>query len=92
MPRGKQAGTNRYRLNGHSAGSQVSSWEIDPELMLDAVRAVLANGDAVLFGVTSDGGAVRVQVFSGGDKDSAYCSSVADLTDTLSALRDNALA
>jgi hypothetical protein len=71
----------------------VRGWEPDTELLWGAIRAVLENGDAILFGATSDGGAVRVAVYSGdGLPEKGYAANVSDLTSLLEALRDNPLA
>jgi len=41
--------------------------ECDPKVLLDAVYAVTNFGDAITFGLTSDGGALYVGVLSGGE-------------------------
>jgi hypothetical protein len=51
----------------------------DSELMGDLVKAVLHEGDAVLFGVTRDGGSIRVILMSGDDKSSKYFTSAEEL-------------
>lgn len=94
-PRGRRNSNSggRYRLGGSGSSSPFREWEVDPELLHDAIKAVLENGDAVLFGATSDGGAVRVAVYSGdGDPEKGYAANLADFTSLLTALRDNALA
>lgn len=50
-----------------------------PELLGELVQSVLRVGDAVLFGVTKDGGSVRVILMSGDEKTSEYLSSADDL-------------
>jgi hypothetical protein len=46
--------------------------DANPELIGELVQAVLSVGDAVLFGVTRDGGAVRTILMSGDEKTSVY--------------------
>lgn len=53
--------------------------DITPELLGELVVAVLNVGDAVLFGVTRNGGAVRVILMSGDEKSSTYLNSATDV-------------
>lgn len=96
MPRGRNSRLShgsRYNLGGSNGGSPVRDWAPDPELVWDAISGVLGNGDAVLFGATSDGGAVRVAVYCGdGEPEKGYAANLSDFTSLLTALRDNALA
>lgn len=46
--------------------------DIDPDQLGEMIVNVLRAGDAVLFGVTRDGTAIRVMLMSGGDKSSEY--------------------
>jgi hypothetical protein len=52
-----------------------------PELIGELVTSVLGVGDAVLFGVTRDGGSVRVILMSGDEKSSQYFSDPGELDD-----------
>lgn len=95
MPRGSgsrsNTGVSRYNLSPAGHTNSLDAWTFDAEQLSDAIRAVLANGDAVLFSLTSDGGALGVQLYAGGEKQSVYVKSGEEL-DTLSAtLRDSRL-
>lgn len=51
-----------------------------------AIDRVIANGDAVLFAVTSDGGAVSIQILSEAGRRKIYAAHQAELDQTLTAL------
>jgi len=93
MPRGRSndsgAGFGRYNLGASRSVGSWDDWTVQPELLYDAIASVLANGDAVLFGLTSDGGAIRVQLFSGSAKHSVYAADDAELDVILKAIRDS---
>ncbi len=83
------AKASRYG-SGHAGGrGRPEDWDWDCALLCRAVRAVLVNGDAVLFGLTSDGGAVRVQTFEGSAKHSRYATNVDELNTILDSLRES---
>lgn len=74
----------------HSAvnGGPVSYSGIDGDLLRDTIQAVTNDGDALLFGRTSDGGALSVQVLSGGTATRFYPSDVSELYEVLEGLRN----
>jgi len=53
-------------------GGAVSWGAVDGDAIAEAVEAVTARGDAILFSSTSDGGALVVQAFSGNAKPKWY--------------------
>jgi hypothetical protein len=77
MPSRTQSRYGAYGESGKKA--QNPATEANPELIGELVQAVLAVGDAVLFGITRDGGAVRTILMSGDDKTSVYHASGAEL-------------
>lgn len=87
MP-GKRSG--RYSGIGKSNDSESRVLdECTPELLGDLAVAVLRAGDAILFGVTRDGGSVRVILMSGDEKTSEYLSSGAELDAFARNVRDH---
>ncbi len=65
---------------------------MDFELLWDAAKAVLRNGDAFLLGAVSTGNAVRVAVYHGKDEpEKDYAKNAEELNAILSHLRDNPL-
>lgn len=82
---------SRYGLGNGSSKGRIAEWELDAEDVWSAVKAVLVNGDAILFGATSDGGAVRVAVYCGDDPpEKGYAADVTEFTTLLTTLSHNA--
>jgi hypothetical protein len=86
MARGKNGGNDEASMAGSrwsimgSEYQDATPWEgVESEIIGDAVRAVMAAGDAVMFSVTSDGGSARVTIFEGDAKRHQYCPSSATL-------------
>lgn len=84
------------RRNGRYAhlGTDTTSAEAvtegaDPEAIGDLVRAVLAAGDAVLFGITRDGGSARIILMSGDERTSVYLKSPAEIDTYCRTVRDH---
>lgn len=72
--------TGRYAGIGKSNdGENRILDECTPELLGDLVVAMLRAGDAILFGITRDGGSVRVILMSGDEKTSEYLSTGTEL-------------
>ncbi len=70
----------RYSSIGDSNGSgKLAIDAIGSENIGDMVKAVLQVGDAVLFGITRDGGSVRVILMSGDEKQSEYLASSVEM-------------
>ena len=77
----------RWAAVGHDLKSRGATYaECDPKVLLDAVYAVTNFGDAITFGLTSDGGAFYVGVLSGGEVTRFYLDSLERLEDTLQGL------
>ena len=77
MPRPRNG---RYaHLDDATAPTGSAVVDSNPELIGELVQAVLGIGDAVLFGVTRDGGSVRVILMSGDEKVSKYLQTGPDL-------------
>lgn len=61
-------------------GSKPASWDgVSPEIVGEAVLAVLDAGDAMMVSTTSDGGAVRITLFEGDSKHSTYVHTPTEL-------------
>jgi hypothetical protein len=65
-------------LGAGSAGA-VSYSTLDGNFLRDTVESVTSCGDAILFGRTSDGGALSVQLLSGGVATKFYPSDASQL-------------
>lgn len=59
----------------------------NPELVWAAVCAVMAEGGAVMFGTTSDGGALCITVLDGGDRHKEYCHDADEINYFLESVR-----
>lgn len=64
--------------------------DAEAELLRDTIDAVTQDGDAVMFGRTSDGGALSISVYSSGRRKSLYAVSLDQLLQTLVELRQAA--
>ena len=70
-----------------SVGDAVSIYQrANGEIIIDAIAAVVKGGDALLFGATSDRGAVSITWLHGGKKEKLYPATTEQLEDALSAL------
>lgn len=65
--------------DAHAQG--VGEWDIKAGQLADAVLQILSAGSAVMFGVTSDGGAVSVTIFDGDSKQRRYLTDSVELDD-----------
>ena len=73
-------------LSGRGDLQAVSLRTIDGNLLRDAMDKVVAAGDAILFGRTSDGGAFSVRVLSDGATDCFYPTDAIELSELLSGI------
>lgn len=74
-------------LKGNGSIAEMSPWTgAHPDRLHAAMVAVSALGDAMLLGVTSDGGAATILIFHGQLKKRLYCGSDEDLNDTLDSI------
>lgn len=79
--------TGRYAsLAPSTDGGAVSYGGVGGDVLRDAVQSVTSNGDAILFGRTSDGGALTVQVLSGGKSVKWYPGDISELYELLEGL------
>lgn len=67
------------------AGS-LSISQTAPEILRDAIDAVVQRGDAILFGRTSDGGALSIRILSDGATDCWYPADASELAELLVAV------
>lgn len=65
---------------------------VDAECLRDAVASWVALGHAITIGRTADGGAIGVHLLANGEKSSRYFSTIAELEDFLTLVRDGAQA
>lgn len=76
----------KARYGGGAKGQprRVADWAaIDAQTLLDAVAAVTAIGDAIVLGLTPDGGAFAITVYTEGDRPKFYPSTPEDCEDRL---------
>jgi hypothetical protein len=59
---------------------------VDGDLLRECVERVTNRGDAVLFGRTSDGGALSVQILTGGKAEKFYVTDASELLELLQGL------
>jgi len=68
-----------------------ATWEdADPDELWRTVLAVVAAGDAIMFGRTQDGGAVVVTVLSGTERIKEYATGVEETKSLLADIRASA--
>lgn len=67
-------------------------FELDGELLRDAIAAVVLEGDAILFGMTTDQGAVSTKILAEDGGARFYSATTEALEITLRAIRDAAKA
>ena len=95
MPRGGRNGAlpsgDRYNLGAHRGSGAFRDWDVDAEILLEAIRAVLGNGDGVLLSLTSDGGALSIQLYSNGAKQTVYCTDSKQFDVVLNTLKASSL-
>jgi len=64
-----------------AAVSGVVDWDIKTHLLAEAVLCILGTGSGVMFGVTRDGGALAVTIYSGDEKVRKYLHDSVELDD-----------
>ena len=74
-------------LGGGHSDPAVQFGEADAELVRNCIEAIITDGDAVMFGQTSDGGALSVSVYSGGARQQFYCTNLDQIQNLLVELR-----
>jgi hypothetical protein len=84
---GSNHGPSKYDgVNGSGSGRALSYGQIDGNLLRDCVEAITAAGDAILFGRTSDGGALSLHVLSNGSTIKLYPADASMLQESLESL------
>jgi len=73
----KSGRLNSLRESGDS--SEFGWGSVDPRLVARLVGAVTAAGGAVMFAVTSDGGALAITFYDNGDRERVYLPKTADM-------------
>lgn len=73
-------------LNGASANRSVSYSQVSGSLLSDCVGRVTERGDAILFGRTTDGGALSIHVLAGGKATKFYVTDASELMELLTGL------
>jgi hypothetical protein len=87
-PSDKERKTSRYTgVGGGGGAAGLSFCQVAGDTLRDTVAAVVSNGDAILFGRTSDGGALSVRVLSDGSVDVWYPTDASELQELLDGLR-----
>lgn len=70
-------------------GHEHLAWsQVDNEVVTDAIHLLTGNGDAVTFGVTSDGGALMVSLLTGGKVLKSYFHRPEDAEQRLRGVRE----
>lgn len=86
---GKTSGSGKWSQYGGARRGAEADWgAVDPGLLLDAVRAITAVGDAVLFGVTRSGGTLVCTVCSGEERLKLYATTIEEMHEHLKGLVD----
>ena len=80
-PAGPYAGVFSSGRAGAMSISQVSS-----EVLSNCINTVVQRGDAILFGRTSDGGAMSIRILSDGATDIWYPADASELSELLEAI------
>jgi hypothetical protein len=75
-PRGK---LDKLREQEILAGEVVEIDSVSPELVGHVIIRIVLSGGAFFIGTTSDGGAVKVTVYDGGEKEAKFLHSSAEL-------------
>lgn len=81
--KGNGASSAYAGLNGSRTGGNLSYGQIEGSLLQQCVERVTNHGDAILFGRTSDGGALSVHVLSNGRADKFYVTDASELMELL---------
>jgi hypothetical protein len=84
---GASVGSDRYAsLKGSTNGGTLHYSSVGGDVLRNTVEAVTGAGDAILFGRTSDGGALSVQVLHDKKATRFYPSDASELLELLEGL------
>jgi hypothetical protein len=75
-------------LSSASVDRSVSYSQIEGATLRECVTRVTERGDAILFGRTSDGGALSIQVLTGGKAEKFYVSDASELMELITGIID----
>jgi hypothetical protein len=78
------AGARKYGHSNNASGTAHGAEALialDSVALADVVNAVVGVGDSIQFGVTRDGGAVVITLYSEGGIDKVYASTTEELQD-----------
>lgn len=78
----------KYGLSATSRAQQLDMFALDGELLRDAIASVVIEGDAVLFGMTRDLSACKIQLLSSDGKEEFYGGTTESFEDALRTIRD----
>lgn len=79
-PNRERRGPMYDRLTFAAGGSGEADWmEVDPECVMRAIDAASAQGGALRFGYTRDGGAYAIGIYGDGDPYTVYCKPAEDI-------------
>lgn len=70
-------------LNGARTSGNLSYGQVEGSLLSTCVERVTDHGDAILFGRTTDGGALSVHVLAGGRAEKFYVTDASELMQLL---------
>lgn len=71
---------------GDRTAGSVSYGQVGGDTLRDCVERITNRGDAVLFGRTADGGALSIQILSGGKASKFYVTDGSELLELLTGL------
>lgn len=78
--KGEQPASKRLASLRDSSDVDQFGWgEVDPRLIASLVNAVTKAGGAVMFSVTSDGGALGITFYDNGDRERVYLPKSSDM-------------
>jgi len=75
-------------LSSASVDRSVSYSQIEGSALRECITRVTERGDAILFGRTSDGGALSIQVLTGGKAEKFYVSDGSELIELITGIID----
>lgn len=73
-------------LNGARSDRSLSYSQVSGDLLRECVERITNRGDAVLFGRTTDGGALSIHVLTDGKAEKFYVSDASELMELLTGL------
>jgi len=90
LPRGGSGPVKRLRKNAQTEPFVAGTLTDLQRELVETIALVLGAGGAIHLGMTSDGGALLVRAWIGGDKYEDYVTATPELMETLEALQGEA--